>query len=363
MQVTIIAKSGGPLTKRISLAADGSLRSDRSACVMSRGTAKRFTFADVEQFATLIQDFGPHQAIALGGLRPDLPDEVSVTTKRKLNGAQEPAVIARTSEYFVFRPGEPALALVDYDTKGTPPSVAERIEKLGGLMSALVSVLPALASTSRVERRSTSAGLYRIDTGERLPASNGLHVFLGVRDGSDVERFLKALHTRCWLAGLGWLIVGTGGQLLERSIVDRVVGTPERLVFEGAPILDPPLAQDAASRRPAVFDGAVLDTSSVCPPLTILEQAMLRELRAKEAARLALDSVKVKRSFIAQQAQRLIDRTGMGRDAATRVIERQCAGILLVPNRCPMRLPAEFAAAGPARSTIMAKWTPPTWSK
>ena len=59
-------------------------------------------------------------------------------------------------------------------------------------------------------------------------------LFLGVQDGADVERFLKTLHARCWLAGLGWLMVGAGGQLLERSIVDRVVGTPERLVFEGS---------------------------------------------------------------------------------------------------------------------------------
>jgi hypothetical protein len=142
MEVAIIAKSGGPLTKRISLAADGSLTSDGSACVMSRGTAKRFTFAGVEQFATLIEHFAPHQAITLGGLRPDLPNEVSVTTKRKLNGAHESEVIARTSDYFVFRPGEPALALVDYDTKGMPPGVAERIKELGGLLPALASVLP-----------------------------------------------------------------------------------------------------------------------------------------------------------------------------------------------------------------------------
>jgi hypothetical protein len=329
MQVTIIAKSGGPLTKRISLAADGSLTSDGSACVMSRGTAKRFAFAGVEQFATLIEHFGPHQAIALGGLRPDLPDEVSVTTKRKLNSAQESGVIARTSDYLVFQPGEPALALVDYDTKGMPPGVDERIEKLGGLLPALVSVLPGLTSAARVQRGSTSAGLYRTDTGEKLAGSSGLHVFVGVRDGLDVERFLKTLHARCWLAGLGWLMVGVGGQLLERSIVDRVVGTPERLVFEGAPVLDPPLAQDETSRRPAVSEGGPLDTLFACPPLTILEQAMLRELRAKEAARLAPDSAKAKKTFIAQQTQYLVDRTGMAWDAATRVIERQCAGILL----------------------------------
>jgi hypothetical protein len=266
MEVAIIAKSGGPLTNRISLAADGSLTSDGSACVMSHGTAKRFTFAGVGQFATLIEHFAPHQAITLGGLRPDLPNEVSVITKRKLNGAQESEVMARTSDYFVFRPGEPALALVDYDTKGMPPDVAERIKKLGGLLPALASMLPGLASAARVERGSTSTGLYWTDTGEKLAGSSGLHVFLSVRDGSDVERFLKTLHTRCWLAGLGWVMAGVGGQLLERSIVDRVVGTPERLVFEGAPILDPPLAQDEASRRPAVSDGGALDTFFACPP-------------------------------------------------------------------------------------------------
>src|ERR1700722_18963740 len=119
-----------------------------------------------------MRDVAPHQAITLGGLRPDLPNEVSVTTKRKLNGAQESEVVARTSDYFVFRPGEPALALVDYDTKGMPPGVAERIKKLGGLLPALASVLPGLASAARVERGSTSAGLYRTDTGAKLAGSS-----------------------------------------------------------------------------------------------------------------------------------------------------------------------------------------------
>lgn len=60
-----------------------------------------------------------------------------------------------------------------------------------------------------------------------------MHVFILVQDGRDCERFLKTLHLRCWLAGFGWMMVGAGGQLLERSIVDRVVGSPERLGFEG----------------------------------------------------------------------------------------------------------------------------------
>jgi hypothetical protein len=49
------------------------------------------------------------------------------------------------------------------------------------------------------------------------------HVYLHVQDGAEVERFLRTLHERCWLAGFGWHMVGAGGQLLDRSIVDRMV--------------------------------------------------------------------------------------------------------------------------------------------
>jgi hypothetical protein len=37
----VLAKKGGPLTKQICLTEEGKLRSDGSACVMSRGVAQR----------------------------------------------------------------------------------------------------------------------------------------------------------------------------------------------------------------------------------------------------------------------------------------------------------------------------------
>src|SRR5712691_8212044 len=210
-----------------------------------------------------------------------------------------------------------------------PPAVAAWLKERGGYWAAMVSVLPELASATRVTRRSTSAGIYRTDTGEKRAGSDGLHVYVPVKDGADAVRFLTALHARCWLAGLGWLMVGASGQLLERSIVDRMVGAPERLVFEGAPVLEPPLAQDRESRRPIVTEGDVLDTVATCPPLTIVELAKLRELRAKEAARLAPEAAKSKAEFITRQCQRLSERTGIDQNRARRVVERQCLGILL----------------------------------
>jgi hypothetical protein len=329
-EVTLLRKAANlPLTKRISLGPDGALISDGSACVMSCGTASRFGFERLQELAAAIEQFGPNQALALGRLRSDLPTRVEVTAKRKLDGANRPGVIARTREFLVFSPGGPALALVDIDKKGMPSHVAQKIQRLGGFWPALISVLPPLADIGRIVRRSTSAGLFRTDTGEKLASSGGLHIFLALRDGSDVERFLKTLHARCWLGGFGWMMVGAGGQLLERSIVDRLVGSPERLVFEAPPLLDPPLAQDNASRRPTAAEGEALDSVVACPELSLVERAKLRELHAKEAARLTPEAERARKTFVAEQAQRLGARTGTAFHLAARVIERQCAGILL----------------------------------
>ena len=80
--------------------------------------------------------------------------------------------------------------------------------------------------------------------GRAFPGSGGLHVYVFVKDGTDIPRFLEALQKRAWLAGFGWIMVGGCGQLLVRSIVDTSVGLPERLVFEGPPQIVAPLVQD-----------------------------------------------------------------------------------------------------------------------
>jgi hypothetical protein len=330
VEITALTKSGGPLTKRIRLAADGSITSDGSECVMARGIARRVPIGDVKELAALLDNINSNQAIALGALRPDLPDEVGVITKHKLNGHARSDVIARTGSDILYRKGQPAFALLDFDTKGIPREAAERLDAFGGFWPALVAILPDLHSTAHVIRRSTSAGISRTDTGEQLAGSNGQHCFIAVKDGTDSERFLAALHARAWLAGFGWHMVGVAGQLLERSIIDRSVGGPERLVFEGAPILDPPLAQDAEIRRPAAIDGDVLDSIVACPPLTVVEKQTFAKLRAEASQRLQTESNKAREAFIGRQVQRLMaQHANLSRDAAKHVIERQCRGVLL----------------------------------
>ena len=226
---------------------------------MARGTAERVHIADVAALGALIEGLQASQAIALGALRAGLPDKVEVTTEKKLiNGVARPDIIARTGANIVYN--GPAFALLDFDSKGMPADVAAELKRRSGFWGALLTVLPALSDVARVTRRSTSAGLSRSDTGEALPWSDGVHVYVAAKDGGDSERFLTALHERCWLAGFGWMLVSASGALLERSIVDRTVGGAERLVFEGGPILKSPLRQDKESRRPIGVDGGVLDT-------------------------------------------------------------------------------------------------------
>ncbi len=324
IEITAFTKSGGPLTKRISLDELGKVVSDGSACVMSAGEGQRVKLKGVRQLAGLIASLGSSDAIALGALRDGIPDKVEIITKirlDKLNGAARPDLIARTGGHIAYRRKQPAFALLDFDTKGMPREVERRIADAGGFWGVVVSVVPSLAKVAHVLRRSTSAGLFRSDTGEKLPGSNGIHVYLEVQDGTDIDRFLRVLHDRCWLNGLGWMMVGRGGQLLDRSIVDRMVGAPERLVFEGTPVLVAPLAQDQEARKPIVWEGAALDTFAACLPLTIVEQAKLRELRSKEMHRLAPESAKARKVFIQEQSKR--------HGVAPEVMERLCHGVLL----------------------------------
>jgi hypothetical protein len=162
-----------------------------------------------------------------------------------------------------------------------------------------------------------------------------VHVFVVVKDGRDIDRFLKTLHQRCWLKGLGWKMVGAGGQLLERSIVDRSVGGSERLVFEAPPILMPPLAQDAKQRRPEVCHGDVLDTTVACPPLTVIEKSELGTLLTRETQRLAAESAKARADFVEKQSRKLAKRSSMSIAAAERTIIQQCAGTLLPDIELP----------------------------
>jgi hypothetical protein len=292
-EITIFSKASGPLSKHIELI-DGKIANDSSACRMATGSARRvrIDLANMTSFADLINGFGPKEAYAIGRLKPGLPDRVRVVRADKLDG--DPSVIARTKDNLVFVPGEPGLMLKDIDLKGMPEDVRSRIKNAGGVWAALCAVVAGLASAARVVRPSTSHGLRNKETGETYADSGGFHAATAVADAVDIPRFLSDFHDRLWLAGYGWGMASAAGSFLERSLVDKACGSPERLIFEGPPIIKPPLEQ--APRAAVAHPGDILDTKIACPPLTDAEKAAAQKLKEAERARLKpqLDEARAK---------------------------------------------------------------------
>ena len=322
IELTVFSRSGGVLTKRISLNENGAAVPDGSICLMTDGEAERTTIADLHALVAVIGGLKPYQAIALGTPRKELPDKVEIVSKGKLNGG---GAVTRTLDNFVFRKGEPALALLDIDRKGMPADVQER---LGEFWATLVDVLPGLSGAAHLIRKSTSAGLYRTDTLQWVEGSGGLHVYVVAKDGSDVHRFLYDLHERAWLHGYGWWMIDKAGRLLERSIIDKTVGSPERLVFEAPPSLMAPLTQHEEDRKPIVHDGEVIDTRIVCPPLTPDERRAVDKIKAEARERIQPEANKVRAAYVEEHAGELAERTGKSIEEAREIIESQCGGVL-----------------------------------
>ena len=328
-EITLIKKNGlNPfMSKRIFLDEQGKVCSDGSQCLMAQGTATRATAETAADLAKLIMACGTDEAIALGTLREDLPHPVKIATRVKLQ--DNPGAITRSRDFIDYRPGAPAWALIDFDTKGMPPNVAASIEAAGGMWNALLRVAPGLERAARVSRASTSSGLYRSDTGTQISGSGGVHHYILVKDARDIERFLKDLHDRCWEQGWGWHLIGRPGQLLDRSLVDRTVAYGERLCFEGAPIIERPLAQDLRKRTPEVFEGAAIDTEFVVPRPTEYERQLIDEAKAVSSEALGKVAAEIRVRHDQVLAEQISAKSGMPIISAKRLVEARHRGVLL----------------------------------
>ncbi len=338
-EVTIFTKLGQPgdpdgalLSKRITLGPDSKPVSDGSPCRMVTGTAITVPAPDASTLGWLIDGLRMCDALALGSISSANGTPVNVVTAAmlvKLPPAQRGnSTIARTREHITFRPGAPAWGLLDFDREGMPANIQGQLDTVGGFWPALLNIVPGLARAAHVTRASTSTGLQHRDTGEHYPGSGGVHAYILLRDGVDLARALQALHARCWLHGLGWYLIGSAGQLLERSIIDSSVRFSERLVFEGPPDVIPPLMQDPAARACEVFEGEAVDTKVIIPDLTVDEKQAVEALKAAQRVALEPQALPLRAAADQRLVEGLIARVGMPRTAAMRQVAARHRGVL-----------------------------------
>jgi hypothetical protein len=122
-------------------------------------------------------------------------------------------------------------------------------------------------------------------------------------------------------------VIGSSGQLLERSLVDCTVGHDERLCFEGPPVIDPPLKQDTIKRAPDVVDGQAVDTLTL-GKLSEYEQHLARGAKAASAKNLSGTTAKIREQHDAALIKKIAG-PNVPELAARRQVTARHRGVLL----------------------------------
>ncbi len=329
-EVTLFVNNAGPLSKHVFLDPDGSLIKIPYA-QMWCGTMARRPLSDLHAFARLIEDMPRNAAIALGAKQEGLLDCDQLVLSDDLRDGQ-PGFASRSQKNIAYRREKPALVLLDFDDGGMPSAVKTRLEELGGFLGA-VKYLCHDITTSRhhdittsgyVHRPSTSANIINGETEQFYPSA-GQHLFALIKDGSDAQRFLKALASRAWQEDLGWFVISEDGKLLERSIIDVAVAAPERLVFEANADVDPPLRQEP--REAHVHFGPPLNSWIGCPDLGTTAEADVKQIKSKAARDLAPEASRRREAFDKVQIAAAVKR-GVPLERARQMVEHRGNGIL-----------------------------------
>ena len=204
-QITLFEKPkrDGPLSKVITLDADGKPVSDGSYCLMVEGTASALGVKDMAALAWLIDSMvSPQHAIALGRLANGVIGPVPVTAVRRLRkGNRSPDTIARTKQYLVFI-DDIGMMLLDFDTKGMPASVASKLNANGGFEATLFLILPELKGSERLVRDRHHPGFSSTEMPFPVPAGSTCWSVLPTH-GIFREQQRSCINAQCWPAMAG----------------------------------------------------------------------------------------------------------------------------------------------------------------
>ena len=294
----------GIATKRIKLV-NGEIDSDASECRMWDGAARVESVRGVDGFEALINGLSSQQFICLGAIKAEFKprpgEKVRVVSRDIYDQINDKrGVITRTLDCFEFPAGQGPM-LLDVDYKGVPAAVRLK----GKPWDILVSLFPMFGNAARVERSSTSSGLYDAKTGASFERSGGSHIYPIVQDARDIPRVIDVIFDVLWANGFGWSLVSKGGAVLTRGLIDASVGSPERPIFEGPPAVEPPLAQDK-SRRATAIDGEILDTRAAFPDPTAEIKQRAEQARAEWRARLKPEAEKVQKAQTEERVEKAV---------------------------------------------------------
>jgi len=270
------------VTKKYSLNADGTL-SKTAEPTISNYRANRIGVSSAYDFAQALDQFDPHTSLALGVTDPQYD---GCWTSAKDTGKFSRTAKNKTSGYFEF-PKQPGAMLLDVDDCDFTPAQ---------FFSILHDIAPEIIPAAKVIRYSSSAGIY---AGNDLKTKlNKYHVYIFLKDVSDCKRLGDILFNRLLLAGYGVSKVGKNGTVYVRTLIDKAVWSPERIIYEAAPHIGPGLRRVVPPTE--VVEGGILD-SYVIKDLTPVEVAQVSRIEAEIRASVAKEADAIKAEYQKKQ--------------------------------------------------------------
>lgn len=200
-----------PVTKEISLTAEGELIKKSTASQLYDGSVERLAVT-VAEFSNLLPRLGQNDCLSYGITRSD--DAARVLSRKRAAGqGLSNGTITRTAEHMQWPSGS-AILMVDYDPDDT--TLLSKQE----LLDALYTACPKLKNCVHIWWPSTSSCLYHGATGDEIRGIYGQRVYIVVADGRDIPRAGAVLCKRLWLAGYGHIKISKSGTMLLRTVAD-----------------------------------------------------------------------------------------------------------------------------------------------
>ncbi len=323
--LTLFSKSDsdGIMTKVIQDDGRGGIVKDASHCKMVRGgmTVNSLSF---ESLAQTLPSLKAGTALALCNVARD---DAAVVAR----GIEQEGALQRTLENFSWGAG-PAYLLLDVDPQiDMPPDEPETLIKY------LDKAWPGISSAKRIESPGTSACI-QDELGQARTGLGSYHIYMAIEDmgrvlaslpGERPSEQLRALRerilVRCWNAGLGFIFIDSAGRMHPRTLIDLSVFSPERLIFEAAPIL--PAGWSQVRPLPKVIDGGWLPVEIMTTPLTPQERRSYQSAVSETKSQRIDKAEAVAASYRKREVKKLIG-GGMCHDEAKRLVRSRRDGIV-----------------------------------
>lgn len=216
---TEVTNQNGLMTKNIKPDGIGGIVK-KPASNLTQGVTVRRSMPFVE-FTRYLPTLNTTQAIIHGVTKFEKATLVS-----EKHFKDQPTTVTRSKKFFSYPKESYGLGLFDHD-----PKPGQKLLKVDEFIAILSDVWPEFKYLPKIYTPSTSSCIYDNSGNQLTGENNGYHLYFPFKPAEKLPALAEWLFKMLWLAEHGYIFITKAGTLLERTIFDKCVFSPERIDF------------------------------------------------------------------------------------------------------------------------------------